>query len=41
MDGWMDGWMDGVELTKPSHSTNNFISFLLAFYTFLANIPQK
>jgi hypothetical protein len=21
----MDGWMDGAKLSKPNHSTNNFI----------------
>jgi hypothetical protein len=31
----MDGWIDRAELPKPNHSTNNFISYLWPFYTFL------
>jgi hypothetical protein len=27
--------MDGAKLSKANHSINNFIPFLLSFYTFL------
>ena len=38
--------MDGAELPKLNHSTNNFISFLWLFYTFLdkkffRKLPQR
>jgi len=48
VDGWMDdGWMDGQNLPgQTNHSTNNFISFLWLFYTFLdkkffKKLPQR